>query len=571
MMKRSLVDSDDSSDRCERSGVGLQPSRAFFEKILEAIPEPTMVIGLDYGIVFANRAAREMAGADDLMSGCLKCHQVSHHRAIPCEGENDLCPLRRVAATKAAATVVHTHFDSDGREVYVEITAAPVFDESGEVIQIIESCRDITERIRSRRFLEIGNRHARMQPLLEEFVSELREFTGCPAVGIRILDDHGGIAYYAYDGFSQAFYELESPLCIEVIRGTADSSSPLCTEGGSIHVNSTTHFVSNLSENEKGQFRNTCHEFGYESVALVPIRLGDRNIGLIQAVDPRENAVSSATVEALERVAMQLGTAIQRVRAEESLRAAHEDLETRVQKRTAELADANQALQDEIAERTRLEKEILYVGAHEQQRIGQELHDGLGQELTGLGFLAKSLHRRLRAQGLPEAETAADLDRGIPEVLGQVRGIVRGLLPLELGAEDLLPALQSLTAGVEERTDISCRLESSGPLEDIDNDKAVQLYRIAQEAVTNAVKHGQAQHVTVALKSDRGQITLDVSDDGIGIDPDAGGVSGSGLHIMRYRARAIGGTLDVNRRPGGGTRVTCVLTWGPHDGNKQQP
>ena len=99
----------------------------------------------------------------------------------------------------------------------------------------------------------------------------------------------------------------------------------------------------------------------------------------------------------------------------------------------------------------------------EQRRIGQELHDGLGQELTGLSYLAKILHQKLRAKSVSvkEAETAAELAEGIPRVLGQVQAIVKGLVPLEIGAEDLIPALQVLTANVEERTGISCRLESS--------------------------------------------------------------------------------------------------------------
>jgi two-component system sensor kinase FixL len=194
------------------------------------------------------------------------------------------------------------------------------------------------------------------------------------------------------------------------------------------------------------------------------------------------------------------------------------------------------------------------------------LHDGLGQELTGLSYLATSLHRKLRSGNFAEADTAAELSAGIPRVLGQVQGIVKGLVPLGVGAEDLVPALQLLATNVEERTGVSCSFESDGPESDgpvkvRDDNVAVQLYRIAQEAVTNAVKHAGATLIAVAIKADRGCITLQVSDDGVGVPPGDETNSGSGMHIMRYRARVIGGTLEIKPATGGGTLVTCSLPW----------
>jgi PAS domain S-box-containing protein len=120
----------------------------FLQTVIDAIPETMLVIGRDYRILLANRAAREMAGGFDPAT-CLTCYQCSHHRELPCEGQNSPCPLRQVIATKAPVTVTHTHYDSHGNEVFVEISAAPVFDEAGEVIRIIEACRDITERKRA--------------------------------------------------------------------------------------------------------------------------------------------------------------------------------------------------------------------------------------------------------------------------------------------------------------------------------------------------------------------------------------------------------------------------------------
>ena len=151
--------------------------------------------------------------------------------------------------------------------------------------RLVEEKRRMEKALRvSHNFLEIANRHTEMIPLLEEFVSEVKNFTGCAAVGIRMLDEAGHIPYQAYEGFSQGFYESESPLsikldqcmCINVIKGEADPMLSFYTEGGSFYMNGTTRFLTTVPEEEKGQTRNVCNEFGYESVALVPIRVGGK-------------------------------------------------------------------------------------------------------------------------------------------------------------------------------------------------------------------------------------------------------------------------------------------------------
>ena len=131
----------------------IRQSRAFLQTVIDAMPETMLVIGRDYKISLANRAAREVAGGIDPVE-CLACHQLSHKRNRPCTGQNDCCPLRQVLATKAPVMVMHTHYNSEGKEVFVEVTAAPICDERGEVTHIIESCRDVTERKRAEVALE---------------------------------------------------------------------------------------------------------------------------------------------------------------------------------------------------------------------------------------------------------------------------------------------------------------------------------------------------------------------------------------------------------------------------------
>ena len=157
----------------------------------------------------------------------------------------------------------------------------------------------------SHRVLEVANRHTDRTALLEELVAVIRSFTGCAAVGIRILDEQGNIPYEAHTGFSRDFYELESPLsiksdqcmCISVVEGDADPRLPFYTEGGSFYVNGTTRFLDTVSEEEKGQTRNACNQAGYESVALIPIRARDCVLGLVHLADPQENMVSGLAHE----------------------------------------------------------------------------------------------------------------------------------------------------------------------------------------------------------------------------------------------------------------------------------
>ena len=126
----------------------LEESRAFLQSVIDAVPEPMMVIGLDHRVVYANLTARKPTDGVDPAANHMACHQVSHRRETPCDGADDACPLQEVARTKAPVTLLHTHYDAAGNESFVEIRAAPIFDEAGEVVQIVEACQDVTEQKR---------------------------------------------------------------------------------------------------------------------------------------------------------------------------------------------------------------------------------------------------------------------------------------------------------------------------------------------------------------------------------------------------------------------------------------
>jgi PAS domain S-box-containing protein len=211
----------------------------------------------------------------------------------------------------------------------------------------------------------------------------------------------------------------------------------------------------------------------------------------------------------------------------------------------------------DITERKQLEKAILEISAREQRRIGQDLHDGLGQHLTGIAFMAKVHEAKLAEQKRKETEDAAKIVKLVNEAIHKTRELARGLLPVVSDSHGLMSALQLWTAEVEDLFGVSCRFQCELPVPIADVTTATHLYRIAQEAVNNAMKHGGARKIVIQLTAEQGRGRLAVHDDGVGIVEGPAGAQGMGLHIMHYRAGMIGGALEVRRDSPRGTVVTC--------------
>jgi len=212
---------------------------------------------------------------------------------------------------------------------------------------------------------------------------------------------------------------------------------------------------------------------------------------------------------------------------------------------------------EDVTDRRRLEREILEISDREQARIGQDLHDGLCQQLVSLGFDNHSLEQQLAAHALPEAAAAQKMGKVLDDAITEARALARGLFPVQLEADGLSLALQQLAAGTCTRTRVKCRMECPQPVSVPDNAMATHLYRIAQEAVNNAVKHSRAGLILIQLNAGHDRVELKISDDGFGINVPLPSTGGMGLHIMNYRAQAIGGVLSIEPAPGHGTIVSC--------------
>jgi signal transduction histidine kinase len=214
----------------------------------------------------------------------------------------------------------------------------------------------------------------------------------------------------------------------------------------------------------------------------------------------------------------------------------------------------------DITERKRLEREIINVAQAEQQRIGRDLQDALGQQLTGISFLAKALEQRLAAKAPAEAGQAAMISQMITEAIARTRGLARGLSPVAVHAGGLPKALYELAADVERVFGLACRADLDDEARVSDEAVATHVYRIAQEAVLNAVRHARASSIRVCLSQRNGTVRLAVEDDGVNLPTSRGSTEDLGLRIMGYRARMIGGRLETGRGENGGTRFVCTFS-----------
>jgi two-component system CheB/CheR fusion protein len=213
----------------------------------------------------------------------------------------------------------------------------------------------------------------------------------------------------------------------------------------------------------------------------------------------------------------------------------------------------------DITQLKRLEKEVLEISESERRRIGHDLHDGLGQELTGLAFLSQNLRRRLVEQGLPEAAELDRISKLINSAIDRTRDLAKGLSPVEWGPDGLAAALLNLSVRIRESYGLVVDFNRSRSVEVASHTAAVHLYRIAQEALSNAARHSQAESIWLAIEDDGEEVILRIEDNGRGISPADGKARvGMGLHLMPYRARMIGAGFDLLPRPGGGTVIRCV-------------
>jgi len=215
----------------------------------------------------------------------------------------------------------------------------------------------------------------------------------------------------------------------------------------------------------------------------------------------------------------------------------------------------------DITERKRLEREMQEIPMREREQIGREMHDSLGQILTGIAIKSKSMELKLDSKSLEESADAAEICKLANELIAQTRRLARALQPVDLKVGGLASALRTLASNAERLLKVSCEVKCRNEPPIQDTVTATHLYHIAQEAINNAAKHGKAKKVRIELASDEKKTVLKVKNDGRSFPKAMTKQAGFGLKIMDYRARSIGASLDVRKGPNGGAIVTCLF---PH-------
>lgn len=286
------------------------------------------------------------------------------------------------------------------------------------------------------------------------------------------------------------------------------------------------NWVVDLSQDPTSVLSAHAAASGLKSAVACPVLIGSEVAAVIQFLSAQSLAPDQTFLEAMQHVGTQLGRVI---------------------------------------ERDRLQRQLVDAVWNQHRRLGQELHDTVGQSLTGIVMLADSFAKRLIARQDPESEKLSEVVEMIQQAKQEVRQLSKGLYPVDVDAQGLHAALEELAAATQQRSQIHCTFKGDRTVQIGDNDVATHLFRIAQEAVHNAVKHGHPKKILIALSRARGRVTLSIRDDGPGIAAGPASPSGGlGMRIMHYRANAIGAELSVESPASRGTHIRCTLKHEEH-------
>ncbi len=267
----------------------------------------------------------------------------------------------------------------------------------------------------------------------------------------------------------------------------------------------------------------------------------------------------TAAKEAQEKLA---ANALELQQKNAALDEARQQLEKRVQERTADLTVANAELQRQIRERRRLENELLDITEKERKRIGIDLHDDLGQHLNGIALLLEALQLKLTQKSLPETAEVERIKSLLLKTMNHAHQVAHDLAAVDLQNDDLEAALKQLATHAESMFDLDCELKTEGAIPTLPQTVVKQLYKIAQEAVTNAIKHGKASKVDMNLMNTDGDLIMTIRNDGEPFPETLGLKNRMGLRIMNYRAHVIGATVSVRGEGEHGAIVTCSMPLG---------
>ncbi len=428
--------------------------------------------------------------------------------------------LPTVMSGQTACTEYRIIRPSDGAVRWIRDTGFPIADEEGRITRVAGVAQDITED--KERVNEVRAAEERFRLLVE----------GAPDYAMFLLDPDNTITYWSSGA--------------EKVFGWSAAEA----------IGQTGELIFTPEDRARHQVEkeiSTAREKGFAPDRRWHLRKDGSRLwvdGVMRRVDGKDGRVRGFAKIARD--------ATEQRQIDQALSEARDELEQRVLDRTRDLRATNTELERAMSQRQELEKELLEISEREKRRVGEDLHDMICQELTATALFLKSTAKRLGNESPPAAETLEEAAQIVNRNVGLARDLARGLQPADLKGSGLKQALRSLAEQACENSDLKCHFKATRGARVTDDTIALHLYRVAQEALKNSIKHSGASNVLIILDRSDTHVCVIVQDDGKGFSPKRR-TKGLGLHIMRYRANALGGELRIEKRRTGGTEIICTI------------
>src|SRR6476660_1098363 len=536
-------------------------------RLLDLSNEAILVRDGEDRITYWNDGARELYG----YSRKEALGKVTH-KLLRTVHSQSLTDIRKKLERENRWSGELTHTCKDGRKVIVISRWSLDRDAKGKPAWILETNTEITDRKRAEHRTAVNLAVTRIlseSPALADALPRILR-TVCETLGWEVGDfwtpkPDGRVLRCEVSESRLGKFSKFKTMCRKL------KLAPGVGLPGRIWRNLKPAWISDITKDTNFPRASGAAGEGLHGAFAFPISFGKHFVGVMEFFSVEIREPDEDVLKMFGSIGSQIGQFVQRKRAEEALQKSKELLEQLVRQRTKALRAANAELKNEIARRQGLEGEILSVSDREQQRLGQELHDGLCQHLTAVAFMRSSMALRLKNHRVIEVSDIEKIAQLVNDAATDTRNLSRALHRIDVDSAGFMTALQDLVD--REIWRIPSRLEVR-PSFRIENDAAAgELYRIAREAVINANKHSQAREIVIRLERVGKELVLRVTDDGVGFPEKPNLKQGLGLHIMNYRAQLIGGRLKIERPKKGGTCVSCYFpdsTLKPKEPNKKE-
>jgi len=510
--------------------------------------------------------------------GDLSFSQLVH----PDDREENLKLIGRMLAGQIPDFVVENRYlRKDARVVWVRKSVSLARAADGKPLWIISLVEDVTDRKQAEQeretaveFLRLINRSKNTEDLIHAATEFFQRKSGCEAVGIRIRRGND-FPYYEARGFPPEFIQWENSLCSrdqqgqlvldddgvpvleclcgDVIRGRFDASKPCFTSKGSFWTSGPGELqAAGVETGRQTPVRNRCNSEGYQSVALIALRLGEERLGLLQLNDKRSGRFTRQTIALWERLADYMAVALSKFAAEEALRELNATLETRVAERTEELQHRAWQLQ-------KLAVELSQAEDRERRRLAELLHDDLQQQIAAAKFHVALLGGRIKGDpSLQQAATA--IDDMLMDAIQKSRSLSHELCPAIVQHGTLRDAVLWLAEQMQIKHGLIVDVEALGEVDSRSDAIKSFLFRATQELLFNVVKHARLNRATVRVRRLGRCLYLSVSDRGQGFDPGTlKAAKGFGLFSIRERVELMGGRMRISSVEGHGSTFSIAI------------